>query len=215
MTGGLADSVSAAFQALLRAVDAEIECAHSAGTRAFEARAYGAARASLERVGWMHALRQRVADLHAEWQGLTTSPSGDSRCPRPNAAPPRTRLPIGRRTPQSAYRLPLLQVLIELGGRGRSHLVLARLLERMQPLLKGVDYQPLPSNPGLPRWRNTAYWARTLLTKEGLLNPHSSYGVWEITDAGRAYVQRHTGRQAAPSGEAGDACTAGDAAGAG
>lgn len=204
-------SVSAAFQTLLQVLDAEIEVVNCVGAWAFDARTYDVAQAALERVGRIVDLRRRLVELQDAWEELAALPLGD---------PHRTgirdlhrpRLPRGTRTPQTAFRLPILQVLVELGGRARSRQVLERLQARMRSQLKEVDYQPLRSNAGLPRWRNTVYWARTLLTKEGLLNPQAGYGVWEITETGREYVRRHAGTSAplASEGGAGE----GEAAGA-
>lgn len=203
--------VSAAFETLLQAVDAEIELVNRVGAQAFETRAYDVARAALDRVARMGDLRRGLATLRDAWEELAAVPLGDPHCSGISDLH-RPRLPRGRRTPQTAFRLPILQVLAELGGRARSRQVLERLQDRMRPVLKEVDYQPLRSNTGLPRWRNTAYWARTLLTKEGLLNPQAGYGVWEITEAGREYLRRHNddSTQPAPRVHA----PAGDAAGA-
>jgi hypothetical protein len=59
----------------------------------------------------------------------------------------------------------------------------------MRGVLKEVDYDPLASDPDLPRWRNAAQWARSMMVKEGLLKADSPRGVWEIADKGRAVLQ--------------------------
>ena len=193
--------VSAAFQTLLQAVDAEIELVNQVGARAFEVQAYDVARTALDRVTRMGELRRSLATLRDAWEELAALPLGDPQCSGISDLH-RPRLPRGRRTPQTAFRLPILQVLVELGGRARSRQVLERLQARMRPLLKEVDSQPLRSNAGLPRWRNTVYWARTLLTKEGLLNAQAGYGVWEITEAGRDYLRRHAAAPPQPTTDA-------------
>ncbi len=190
--------VLAAFETLLQAVDTEIELVNRVGAQAFETRAYDVARAALDRVARMGDLHRGLATLRDAWEELAAAPLGDPHCSGISDLH-RPRLPRGRRTPQTAFRLPILQVLVELGGRARSRQVLERLQHRMRPQLKEVDYQPLRSNVGLPRWRNTAYWARTLLTKEGLLNTQAGYGVWEITEAGREYLRRHTDDSTPPA----------------
>jgi hypothetical protein len=55
----------------------------------------------------------------------------------------------------------------------------------MKPILKDVDHEPLASEPDMPRWRNSAQWARNTMRQEGLLKDDSPHGTWEITDAGR------------------------------
>ena len=56
-----------------------------------------------------------------------------------------------------------------MGGAGKVAEVLARVGEAMKGTLRDVDYQPLGSSPDMPRWRNTAQWARNSMVKEGLL----------------------------------------------
>lgn len=101
---------------------------------------------------------------------------------------PRTsygRLQRGLRTPESAYYQPILKALDGLGGRARMNDVLDRIEELMHGRLSEVDYQPLNSDPEVPRWRNAAQWARSQMVKEGLLKDDSPRGIWEISDGGR------------------------------
>ena len=58
----------------------------------------------------------------------------------------------------------------------------------MQGVLKDVDHQPLASDPDLPRWRNTAQWARAAMVREGLIKGDSRRCIWEISDAGRRHL---------------------------
>jgi len=101
---------------------------------------------------------------------------------------PRTaygRLQRGLRTPEAAYYQPILKALDGLGGRARMNDVLNRVEELMRGRLSEVDYQPLNSDPEVPRWRNAAQWARNAMVKEGLLKDDSPRGIWEISDGGR------------------------------
>jgi len=59
----------------------------------------------------------------------------------------------------------------------------------MKGTLRDVDYQPLGSSPDMPRWRNTAQWARNSMVHEGLLKADSPRGVWEIAEKGRQMLQ--------------------------
>jgi len=65
----------------------------------------------------------------------------------------------------------------------------------IKPVLRDVGYLPLASDPDIPRWRNTAQWARHSMVKEGLLKADSPRGIWEITDAGRASIFGNTALQ--------------------
>jgi len=99
------------------------------------------------------------------------------------------RLSAGLRTPPSTYRIPILRALTEAGGVARTAWALDRVYELMQHRLNDYDLQMKPSG-GL-RWRNTAQWERLQMVKEGLLANDSPHGVWEITAAGRRYLDEH------------------------
>jgi hypothetical protein len=95
------------------------------------------------------------------------------------------RLPPGVRTPESAFVLPILRALDELGGSATMQHVLEKVGVAMKERMRDVDYQSLKSDPGRPRWNNTAQWARNSMVEEGLLKKNSPRGVWEITAARR------------------------------
>ncbi|MGH9772749.1 MAG: winged helix-turn-helix domain-containing protein [Candidatus Acidiferrales bacterium] len=87
-----------------------------------------------------------------------------------------------------AYFAPILTTLSEMGGRAKMSDVLPGVEKKIKGLLKKVDYEPLASDQEMPRWRNTAQWARNSMVKEGLLKPDSPRGVWEISDGGRQWL---------------------------
>jgi restriction system protein len=60
--------------------------------------------------------------------------------------------------------------------------------KKTKSMLKKVDYEPLASEREMPRWRNTAQWARNTIAKEGLLKADSPRGIWEISEAGRQWL---------------------------
>ncbi len=89
---------------------------------------------------------------------------------------------------EEAYFGPILTTLLEEGGRAKMADVLPSVEKRMQGILKKVDYEPLASDQDMPRWRNTAQWARNSMVKDGLLKGDSPRGIWEISHAGRAWL---------------------------
>jgi negative regulator of replication initiation len=97
------------------------------------------------------------------------------------------RIPTGTRTAQSAYRMPILRTLVELGGKGKVDRVLGRVEKRMATTLKSIDRQKIST--GMVRWRNSAMWERKTMVDEGLLSKASARGVWEITTRGREFVE--------------------------
>ena len=177
-------NVSSGFEMLLEEVEAEIDFFTRIGSRAFESRDFrkvDEARTQAEKVT---AFRDKVAALRKEWDTISGSEAEEdeeTKAERRNLG----RLRKGLRTPEAAYYLPILKALIELGGSAKMQAVLDRVYKAMKPALKDVDHEPLASDPDMPRWRNSAQWARNTMRQEGLLKDDSPHGTWEITDAGK------------------------------
>lgn len=178
-------NVASAFEMLLEEVEAEIDFVNNVGARAFEARDYDRAKEALERAGAITSFRDRVAALRQEWAVLAAAAESQEDEETKDKRRDLGRLRRGLRTPEAAYREPILRVLAQLGGAGRIGDVLDRVGAIMKPVLKEVDHDPLASSPDMPRWRNAAQWARSAMVKEGLLKADSPRGVWELTEAGR------------------------------
>lgn len=92
------------------------------------------------------------------------------------------------RTPQSAFIKPLLEALVALGGRGTVSEVTDKVHELLGEQLKPRDQERVSSNE--ERWRNIVKWVRLRLKERGYLRSDSPKGVWEITDAGREYLEQ-------------------------
>ena len=104
---------------------------------------------------------------------------------------PAVRAPRARRgesLPTAEFELPVLESLIEMGGSGAAERVVNLVGQKLEPLLKEIDYKPLQS--GRARWTNGAAFARLDLKKLGQIAADSPRGTWEITEAGRARVAR-------------------------
>ena len=99
------------------------------------------------------------------------------------------RLRKGLKTPQQAYRLPILESIYELGGSASMDAVLKRVEGKMKNLFNDVDYQRLSSDGDI-RWRNTAQWERLILVKDGSLKSNSPTGVWELADKGIEEIKK-------------------------
>jgi hypothetical protein len=92
------------------------------------------------------------------------------------------KLTRGLKTPQEAYRRPILEAIYELGGSGSVVDVLRLVEGKTKALLSEVDYQKIPT--GDIRWRNTAMWERFEMIKDGLLKSDSARGIWELSKEG-------------------------------
>ena len=94
-----------------------------------------------------------------------------------------------RRTPDAAFRLPILEALTRLGGRGRAREVTDTVGEIMKPTLKEIDNTR--QRTGLIRWRESTSFERLHMSQETPpLVTLPQRGWWEITQAGREYRKR-------------------------
>lgn len=91
-------------------------------------------------------------------------------------------------TPQKAFEIPILKVLIKLGAKGAQQEVLKHLEKEVN--LLGGDWQPMRS--GVIRWHNNAAWARYELVKKGEVDS-PKHGVWRITEKGRKRYETEGG----------------------
>jgi restriction system protein len=79
------------------------------------------------------------------------------------------------------------QTLVELGGRGRREQVIELVGQKMQNVLRPADYEKLPQSSFI-RWENRVAWQASNMRREGYIKNDSPRGIWEITDAGRKWL---------------------------
>ncbi|MER3399309.1 MAG: hypothetical protein C4316_12440 [Chloroflexota bacterium] len=180
------NEVNEAFEILLEEIEAVANAMNEEGAQALRAGDYDKAKSAIEEATRLAEFREKVKGLQKEWVGLFASkPRARKGKGRRKS---RARLPRGLRTPEDAFRRPILETLVELGGSAPIGEVLNRVEQKMKGVLDQYDYEPLPSDPRSPRWRNTAQWCRNTLVREGLMKSDSPYGVWEISDEGRRWL---------------------------
>jgi len=182
------NEVNAAFEILLEELEQVCNALNEQGSQAFQSGDYDLVKRTIEEGTRLQEFHTKVRELQKEWQRLAAG-----RLVRTRASKRRTsgeRLPRGLRTPEEAFRRPILESLMELGGQAPMSKVLDLVEQKMKSILNEYDKQPLPSDPRSPRWRNTAQWCRNTLVREGLLKGDSPHGVWEITEAGRRELKK-------------------------
>lgn len=187
------NEVNTAFEILLEEIELVANQLNDSGAEAFRAGDYDKARRAIEEATRLADFREKVKALQREWAGLTPGRFEVRR--RKTTRTTKGRLERGLRTPEEAFRRPILEVLIELGGSASISDVLERVGAKMSSILNQYDLEPLPSDPRSVRWKNTAQWCRNTLVKEGLMKNDSSYGIWEITDAGRYWLEQEKKRE--------------------
>jgi len=183
------NEVNEAFEILLEEIEAVANALNEEGAKALRAGNYDKARAAIEEATRLAEFREKVRALQKEWATLFASKPRAPKGKRRRRS--RARLPRGLRTPVDAFRRPILEALVELGGSAPIGEVLDRVEEKMRDVLNEYDYQSLPSDPRSTRWRNTAQWCRYTLVREGLMKSDAPYGIWEISEEGRKWLEGH------------------------
>jgi len=176
------NEVNEAFEILLEEIEAVGNELNEVGAEAFRSGDYSRAKLAIEEATRLSEFREKVRLLQKEWQNLVLTNRRGTR-----EATRRThlgKLKRGLRTPEEVFRRPLLEGLVELGGKAPVAQVLDLVYEKMRAVLNEYDHQPLPSSPNSLRWRNTAQWCRNTLVREGLMKADSPHGVWEISERG-------------------------------
>lgn len=188
--------VEAAFETLRSAIDNSLENAWKSADDAVRFKDLDAAQNALEYTRSLEQLLQRLSTFRSDFEacvGLSSEPAVS------DVGEPATTdnvKGVARRrrsrdldiTSREEYYGPILESLVELGGRAKTVVVLDRVGEKMQHRFTEDDRALLPEG-GSIRWRNHAQWSRLEMVKEGLLQQGSPSGVWEITAQGRAWLE--------------------------
>ncbi len=183
------DEVSSALDILLEEIESYYHQLSEEGAEALKNEKLEKAKKLLTAAEQISAFKKKVKNLQDEWIKVhqRTIQSLKHKLRR-RGKRKRTKLPKGSKTPAHAYRLPLLEALVELGGSAPKQEVINIVGKKMKDRLLPVDLAPLPSGREI-RWQNTVAWCRHLLIKEGLLKNNSPRGLWEISERGRAFLE--------------------------
>ena len=191
------DDVSAALSLLRDALGEEEQRIRNEGSRAMQSGAYDTATAVIDFAKRLLAFKAKVDGLVVEWEGLEEFNE---------RATPEVQEIVSKRffgkkakkgeiTPQEAYFRPILDALVELGGKAKTKVVLDRVGEKMKLIFKPLDYAPHSSSQKQIRRRNSAQWARnTMANEDGRMRGDSPSGNWEISDKGRKWLKEEQAR---------------------
>ena len=94
-------------------------------------------------------------------------------------------------TPVHKYWSPILESLVELGGRGSREEVIQRVGKKLAPILTAGDKAMLPSANAIC-WQNRVAWQRLNMVNQGFLRSDSPKGIWEITETGKKFLELAT-----------------------
>ena len=187
------NDVSTALALLRDSLAEEEQRIRNEGAAAMQGGEYDTATSVIEFAKRLLAFEKKVEGLVAEWDELE-----DLR----DSASPAVQEIVSKRffgkrkkgevTPHTAFYRVILESLVEMGGSGKTRVVLDRVGEKMKGSLKSVDYEPLKSDGKSIRWRNSAQWARNAMVNEDGRMKKSPNGVWEISEKGRKWLKKQS-----------------------
>lgn len=143
---------------------------------------YESARNLMQDAEGITFFRQKVRELQNEWQALFLANAGTHADNEENSV-----LPRGLRTAEADFRLPILEVISDMGGNAEVEAVFEQVESRMETVINDYDCESLPANPTLLRWKNTVLWCANSMISEELLS-NAQPGIWELTDKGQEYL---------------------------
>ena len=183
------DDVGTALNLLRDALAEEAQRINEEGAKAMKSGDYATAEGVLDFAKRLLAFRSRVEGLGKDWaelEGFRDKASSEVQ----QIVSKRFfgRKGGGEITPQAAYFRPILESLVESGGKATIKQVLDRVGEKMKAILKPKDYESHESDEKQIRWRNAAQWARNAMVNEDGRMAKSPKGIWEISAKGRNWL---------------------------
>ncbi|MCP5535818.1 MAG: winged helix-turn-helix domain-containing protein [Akkermansiaceae bacterium] len=185
------DDVSTALSLLRDSLSEEEQRIRAEGAQAMQSGEYDTATSVIDFAKRLLSFRDKVEGLVSEWDELA-----DLR----DKASPEVQEIVSKRffgkskkgeiTPHEDYCRYILEVLVEMGGQGKTRQVIDAVGEQMKHVLKPKDYEHHQSSGNQLRWRNTSQWARNMMVNEdGRMKSDSPRGLWEISAKGRHWLK--------------------------
>jgi restriction system protein len=181
------NEVNSAFEILLEEIEEVFNMISEEGEESFKARDFDKAKTLVEYGERLKDFREKVKALQKEWQTIFSEKIPTQYRKRQVKG----ELKRGLRTPEEKFIIPILESIIELGGKAETKNILELVHSKMKNILNSYDYEPIPSDPKEQRWVNTARFARLRMVNEGLLANNSPQGIWEITEKGRKFYEEN------------------------
>lgn len=185
------DDVVLAVKALEEEISLAINAVQSQATLAERSGNADEAHRLFEKIRSMRSLKRNASIFAKQWSLAEMGNVVEDQAPAPEDKgavdkEPQWPAPVNGRTPEHAFRSPVLEALVQLGGQAPVGDVLAAVERAVKDKLTGADLA-YDDKKGSTYWRNAARWARQQLVRDGLVFSPSR-GVWAITDKGRTLV---------------------------
>lgn len=186
------NDVSTALALLRDSLAEEEQRIRNEGAKAMQGGDYNTATSVIDFAKRLLAFQKKVEGLVAEWGELellrdTASPEVQEIVSKRFFGKKRK----GEITPHTDFYPYILKTLVEMGGSGKTALVLDQVGEKMKGVLKALDYAVLPSDGKSIRWRNAAQWARNTMVNDDGRMKKTKNGIWEISPHGSAWLKKN------------------------
>lgn len=183
-----------AFDMLLEELDRIIPELNKQGKQLLDETKFQEAHEVINKAQAVFAFQAKVRGLRDEWLKMNVPPTKPPtrRKPRkPSKKGTRTvgpRLEEGKRTKNEDFHIPILQILVRNGGSRTYSELIDELTKDMADSLNKYDWEVLPDGRSI-RWKNSVGWAKKPLKDAGYLSTTAPDGIWEITEAGRKFLE--------------------------
>jgi len=159
------NKVNRAFERLLKEIDEILNMIREQTDEHLHAENFDKVKTLAEYAERLKDLREKVKALQGEYQTILRifSEKIPTQVQIEQVKPTQVRkkkvkgkLKKGLRTPEEQFIIPILEAIIELGGRAKVKDVLERVYDKMKKILNSYDEEPLRSRRNVKRWVNTA-----------------------------------------------------------
>jgi hypothetical protein len=175
----------AAFEILIGQLQKALRNIQKKGVQAFEQNEYSTAQKIAQHAEVIRAKLKELENLRENWDHILNDVAPQK---TKSSSKKRKHLSPGLKTPENAFRIPILKALEKLGGSGATQEVVDVVGTIMDNELNEYDRELLQDSR-TQRWRNSAQWERATMVEEGLLKDSSPRGIWEISNEGRVYLE--------------------------
>jgi hypothetical protein len=110
------NEVNTAFEILIEEIELIANNLNEEGAKAIKAGSYDVARRLMDEAERLADFREKVRALQKEWASLQPRHGSSVTYASRKVTNSKARLPRGLRTPEDAFRRPILEALVELGG---------------------------------------------------------------------------------------------------
>jgi len=189
------DHVAELFNAIIEDLEKFLPVLNQNGAQLIEDQKYEEAKNVITNAEMVVFLQKKLIDLKEEWLRLNLPPFDtmpSSELEQQGVLQETIRQFRSQpHTVSKDFRLPILQALVNLGGRAKRKMVFEELEKIIGDRLSENDWEVLPSKKSMTRWQTIAQNARNGLLDDEYISVIPEKGIWIITESGRALLKEY------------------------